>query len=178
LFVGALVALGTGVLGLTAQNVLTDDDPAPVPTPTATAIATGGPSASPSGSPVGAPALTIVSPADEATLPVGPVAVSVDVSGFRIAPTATTNAPGEGRLIYYRDVDFVPTRTGSTAHTAPGTSFASSEPTHTWQDLPPGKHVLFVQLVNYDQTPLEPPVFDSVVVTVGGPGAASASPTA
>ena len=166
---GALVAIAVGVLGLTAQNVLTGDDATPrppFPSASITPSSTAGSLATPSGSP-SSPSLTIAEPADDATVASNSVTIRVDVLGFRIAAQpSSTNVAGEGHLIYYRDVDFVPTQPGSPARTEPGTFAASSELTHTWSGLDPGRHAFFVQLVNNDDTPLAVSVVDSVVVTV------------
>ena len=177
LVIGAFAAIGAGVLGLTAQRVLIDN---PSPTPsvrTTTAPAITGTTPTPSGGPVSAASLTIVEPSDNATAS-GSLVVRVDVRGFRVVPQGRpANVPGEGHLIYYRDVDFVPTRAGSAARTEPGTFAASSELTHTWSELTPGSHALFVQLVNNDDTPLSPPVVDSVVVTVTAVASPSVGPS-
>jgi hypothetical protein len=173
--VGALAAITVGVLGLAAQNRRARDDATPRPSATATAGATGSPSASPSGSPSG-PTMTIAEPADGATVSSSSVTVRVDVRGFELAGAGGTDASGEGHLIYYRNVDFVPTTAGEPARTAPGTFVASSELAHTWDELGPGSHVFFVQLVNSDDTPLQPAVVDSVTVEVPGGSPAPTTP--
>jgi hypothetical protein len=82
--------------------------------------------------------------------------------------------------MFYLDVDFVPTTPGEPARTAAGTFQTLGQPTATWPDVPEGRHALFVQLVNADETPLSPPVTDRAVVTVSASGARSpsAAPTA
>ena len=39
---------------------------------------------------------------------------------------------------------------------------------HTWKDVSAGRHTLGVQLVNNDDSPLDPPATDTVEITVGG----------
>ena len=66
------------------------------------------------------------------------------------------NRKGEGHLIYYRDEDppVVPREPAVT-----DTSVVSSDLKYLWKDVREGKHVLSVQLVNNDDTPLDVPAF-------------------
>jgi hypothetical protein len=75
------------------------------------------------------------------------------------------NQPGEGHLIFYRDVT-PPAVRGTSALTPEGTFAISVEKTYTWSDVTPGKHSFWVQLVNNDNTSLEPPAAVRVPVTV------------
>ena len=130
----------------------------PAATATATAL---------SSSPANAASLTIKSPAEGSTQKTGSVKVAVDVQGWRLVDKiGQPNVPGEGHLIYYLGVDFVPTAAGRPARTEPGTYAAVDDRSYTWRDVQPGTHALWVQIVNNDDTPLEPPVTAHVTVKV------------
>jgi hypothetical protein len=175
LVVTLLLTLAAGACG--------GEDPAPLVTPGDVSRASASPGVGPSVSagaseaPSGTPAVTIERPADGSTVPTGELTVQVKVAGFEVVDKqGTPPAPGEGRLIYYVDVDFVPTEAGSPAHTEPGTFRSIASTTQTWRVPVEGKHALFVQLVNHNDTPLEPPVVAKVVVTASA-GAASTAPS-
>ena len=72
---------------------------------------------------------------------------------------------GEGHIIYYLDVD-APTAPGSPALTAPGTYVISAATSYQWADVPDAVHTLSVELVNNDNTPLNPPVTAKVSISV------------
>lgn len=63
--------------------------------------------------------------------------------------------PDGGHIIYYLDVT-PPLKKGESALTAEGTYFITRETVHVWENLPAGAHTFAVQLVNNDNTPLEP----------------------
>ena len=65
------------------------------------------------------------------------------------------NLPGEGHIIYYMDVT-PPLKKGESALTTEGTYFITKDKSHTWENVPAGAHTFWVQLVNNDNTPLEP----------------------
>ncbi len=115
------------------------------------------------------PRVSIVSPAEDATV-VGPnVTISIDVAAFSIVnKLGQPNLPGEGHVHYFMDVD-PPTTPGVPAVTAPGTYAATIETSYTWTNVTPGAHMFSVQLVNNDHTPLVPPVVAFVNVTVTEP---------
>lgn len=74
---------------------------------------------------------------------------------------------GEGHVHFYLDVKQIPTTRGKPAVTSDDATYhATARTTHTWRDVPKGKHTLGVQLVNNDHTPLEPPVVAQQDVTV------------
>jgi hypothetical protein len=75
------------------------------------------------------------------------------------------NKPGEGHIIYYRDVT-APIVKGKTALTPEGTYKVTTDSRYTWSDVSDGAHIFWVQLVNNDNTPLEPAAAVSVPVTV------------
>jgi hypothetical protein len=118
-----------------------------------------------------APTITIVTPSHESTVPAGDVPLSVRVTGAR--PTESS-APGRYHLHYYLDVS-PPTAAGKPAITA-GSSWSSTVATsYTWKSVAAGTHVLSVQLVRGDNTPLDPAVTDSVTVRVVSPSPEPAS---
>lgn len=123
--------------------------------------------------------MTIDQPADGAVLPPGNIVVRTTVRGFALSGTGTASPAVVGRIIFYIDVDFVPTTAGQSALTAAGTFQISAQTTATWPNIPEGRHALFVQLVNADQTPLQPAVTDRAVITVSATASSpSAAPTA
>jgi hypothetical protein len=103
-------------------------------------------------------------------IPSGDVLVAVTVRSFGIVDRIGGKPKaGEGHLVYYLDVEDVPTKDGRSA-IADGSerSAASAMTSHTWKDVGPGPHTLGVQLVNSDDTPLDPPQTDEVRIVVGG----------
>ncbi len=179
LFIAALLFVSTGALGLTVREVLTDG-PAESPTPTtpgAASTPTPGSSSTPSGPSGRTPSLTILSPADGSTVPAGAVTVEVAVTGFLVTASPRPAGPsGDGHLIYYRDVDFVPTAPGEPAFTTPRTYAQSTDLSHRWTGVSAGRRSFFVQLVHQDNTPLDPPVVRSIVVTAAPLASGSAAP--
>ncbi len=88
------------------------------------------------------------------------------VENFRVVDKiGQTNNPGEGHLIYYKDVN-PPVVKGEQALTADNTCIISTDRLHTWQNVEPGNHVFWVQLVNNDNTVLEPPAAVNVPIIV------------
>ncbi|MDD4567465.1 amicyanin [Methanoculleus chikugoensis] len=112
--------------------------------------------------------VTIMSPAEGASVAAGNVTVSVNVTNFTLVePTGQVNAPGEGHLHYYLDAP-VPMNASEPAIPPTGGYVISTNLTHTWENVTPGAHNFSVQVVNNDHTPIIPLVFDTVNVTVGG----------
>ncbi len=94
------------------------------------------------------------------------VTISVQVTGLRLVDKAgQANVQGEGHIIYYLDVE-APTVQGQPALTAPGTYVATASASYQWSDLPDAVHTLSVELVNNDNTPLNPPVTAKVSISV------------
>ena len=147
-------------------------------TPAATLVTPGpaasaaGPSAStPPAASAGATAasVTLEQPADGATVPAGDLVIGVKAAGFQLVDKLGSPAvPGEGHVLYYVGVDFIPTEPGRPATTAPGTFVASAQPTHRWPGLTPGTYGIGVQLVNNDDTPLVPAATARAKITVAG----------
>ena len=111
------------------------------------------------------PMIDIATPANGVVMPPS-VQVSVNVQNFQLVDDlGEAPAPGEGHIIYYLNTE-PPSMPGQPATTDPGSYVATAETSHTWSDLAPGKHTLWVQLVNNDDTPLDPPATAQVFVFV------------
>ena len=122
------------------------------------------------------PGVTIISPAEGATLEAGSVQVSIEITNFSLVAAGRPNAPDEGHICYYLDVD-IPTVPGEPAVSAEGTYKVTAETSVTWDDVGSGTHTFGVQLVNNDHTPLDPPVTAELTATVLAPAPAPPAPT-
>ena len=112
------------------------------------------------------PALVIVSPRQRNTLPAGDVTVLVDVTAFKLVNwPGKPPTPGEGRLIFYLDAQAIPVDPDRSAGSGPGT-YDTDEPSYTFRNVPPGRHVFGVQLIDHDGTPVDPPKAAMVTVNV------------
>jgi hypothetical protein len=112
------------------------------------------------------PSILIMSPESGFVSNSGDVTITVKVLSFTLVDkVGQSNVAGEGHIIYYLDVD-VPKTQGTQATTAPGTYAATSATSYTWGGLKAGHHMLRVQLVNNNNTPLSVPVFASVGIDV------------
>jgi hypothetical protein len=101
--------------------------------------------------------ILILDPPAGATLSSGDVTVKTFSEYIKLVDKAgQTSEPGQGHIVYYMDV-IPPVTKGESALTDPGTYFATIEPFYTWENVAPGNHIFWVQLVNNDNTPLEPP---------------------
>ena len=119
------------------------------------------------------PTVTIITPADGSTIAVpagdrGEIMVSVNVTNFDLVnKIGGTNVPGEGHIIYYFNIngDDVPVEQGVPATIGPGETVATTSTSYTWPNVGPDAPYIFsVQLVNNDQTPLNPPVVATVSI--------------
>ena len=101
------------------------------------------PAAAPGSAPgPGAPSLSVVSPAEGASISGGEVKVSVNTENFTIKGGGGANKPNEGHV--HMKVD------GGAVSMAYGDS-------HSFSGVPAGKHTLEVELVNNDHSSLNPP---------------------
>ncbi len=108
----------------------------------------------------------VIQPSADAVLSSGPVTVRTFVEYFKLVDkTGQSNQPGEGHLIFYKDVTPALSK-GKSALTADGTYMITVEKSYTWENVLPGQHSFWVQLVNNDNTVLEPPVAVRIPVTV------------
>jgi hypothetical protein len=110
----------------------------------------------------------IITPPFDGGILAGDVTIFVEVTNFTLTPPGGTSVPGTGHLIYYRDVAPVAVQ-GFPAFTRPGTYAVSSATMYTWPGITPGTHTFAVQLVNSDDTPLDPPMVDAIDVTAVSP---------
>jgi hypothetical protein len=92
------------------------------------------------------------------TNPAGDIIVNIVISNFKVVDKiGQTATPGEGHIVYY--LDSAPlTTAGQPATQATGLFADSIATTYTWHNVTAGMHLLSVQLVNNDDTPLSPPV--------------------
>ena len=117
----------------------------------------------------GSPAVWILSPPFDGGVIAGNVTVTVRVENFVLEGEGTPTVAGAGHLVYYRDV--VPPVTQQDPALSPAGTFAISYSRHhVWTGVLPGTHTFAVQLVNHDNTPLDPPALDAIDVTAVSPG--------
>ena len=164
---GLLVILLLSVACQTQTSISTTT-PSPT-TPSISTTTTSVPattSGTPSTTPAGPPSIQITSPGSGNKFGIGSVTVAVLVSNFNLVDkTGSPNATGEGHLVYYLDVD-PPVAAGLPALTTPGTYFSSAQVSYAWTNIGSGQHKFAVQLVNNDNTPLNPPVTASASLLV------------
>jgi hypothetical protein len=95
--------------------------------------------------------------------------VITDVLNFKVFADkiGQPSAPGEGHFIYYFNVT-PPMTPGKPALTEEGTYAITADSITSWLGVLPGEYLVWVQLVNNDNTPLEPPVVagGSIIVPV------------
>ena len=114
------------------------------------------------------PAITMLTPKDQANVPSRRVTVAVSVDRFdvveqRVRPPFPRPVAGKGHIHFYLDTKKLPTEHGPPAT---GVYRSLSATTYTWAGVSPGRHRLAVQLVGKDHVPLRPPVMDRVTVDV------------
>lgn len=110
--------------------------------------------------------ILIINPAAESTMTDDTVTIKTFVERFNLVDKiGQQNSPGEGHIIYYIDIT-PPMEHGKSALSADGTYSISTDTSHTWNNVQPGTHTLWVQLVNNDNTPVEPQAAVRVYVTM------------
>jgi hypothetical protein len=108
----------------------------------------------------------ILQPSAESILSSSSVTVRTYIDNFKLVDKiGKSNLAGEGHLIYYKDVT-PPTIRLISALTSMSTCISSFNNIYTWENVEPGKHIFWVQLVNNDNSCLEPPAAASVTVNV------------
>ncbi len=145
--------------------------------PAATPVAQETPGATPTETPSPAAAQTAQETTPDATPAETPAAtpapegnadvtITIEVVNFEIVDNiGEANVEGEGHVLFY--INEIPsTEAGQPAVPEPGTVEEVAENTYTWANVPAGTHVFSVQLVNNDQTPLQPPIVAVAAVTV------------
>ena len=113
-----------------------------------------------------APAILITSPENYASIQTAVnnrnITIEVSVRNFNLVEKAgQPNTAGEGHIHYFLDVN-PPSNPGQPAVTAAGTWAHGTVTSHSWTNLTDGPHMLAAELVNNDETPLSPPVYDWV----------------
>jgi hypothetical protein len=125
----------------------------------------GGEDAAEESMPAASGSVTIVAPANGATVSGPNVTVLLSTSGVQIVPAGDLT-PGTGHHHLYLDADLnpsnepVPTVPGSIVHMGD----ASSE--YTFEGVAPGQHRLIAVVADGVHVPLNPPVMDTVTFTV------------
>jgi len=108
----------------------------------------------------------IVDPTAESIQAKDEVTINTYVERFNLVnKIGESSGPGEGHIVYYMDVT-PPMEQGKSALTVEGTYALSTDTSHTWSGIQPGRHTFWVQLVNNDNTPLQPQAAVRVYVTV------------
>ena len=119
----------------------------------------------PSGCNRASPNLEILSPQTNA-FAIGDFTINVGVTNFNVVDKQGRAAvKGEGHVHYFMDVT-APTESGKPAVTAAGTWVTSTALSCTWHNVGGGSHTFSVELVNNDDTPLNPPVVSIEMVLV------------
>jgi hypothetical protein len=140
-----------------AQLVNNDNGPMPIPAVATVTVNIGAPQ--------GSPGLKITSPEDGSELPPGMIIIIAEASSFIISEKdmGPVNRPGSGHFIYYMD-EKPPTDQGQPALT--DNSIVSTALIQRWKSITEGTHTFAVQLVNNDDTPLDPPVTASATLSI------------
>ena len=96
----------------------------------------------------------------------GPVTVKTYVESVKLVnKNGPPDVPGEGHFIYYLDV-LPPVTLGESAIPQTGQYVMSTDRSYTWPNLTSGEHVLAVQIVSNNNTPLRYPTAVRVYITV------------
>ena len=115
------------------------------------------------------PTLTITQPKDGATLTTDNVTVIVEVTDFNLVDKlGQSNVAGEGHIHYFLDYS-APTTPNQPAIPPSGISVdwtATPDTSYTFDNVSAGSHTVYVELVNNNHTPLQPPVTANVTFTV------------
>jgi hypothetical protein len=112
------------------------------------------------------PQVLLLSPGVGSVFAPGPVTVKAYVESVKLVDkSGPPNVPGEGHLIYYLDV-LPPVTMGESAIPKTGQYIVSTDLNYTWPDLASGEHLLAVQLVTNNNTPMRYPSAVRVNITV------------
>ena len=110
--------------------------------------------------------ILILEPSADSTVTSPNITVKTYVEFFNLVDKiGQANVPSEGHIIFYLDVT-PPLKKGESALTAEGTYSITKDKVHVWEKVPAGAHTFWVQLVNNDNTPLEPASAVRAPVTV------------
>lgn len=117
--------------------------------------------------------IAVVSPENGSTVRGSTVRIETEVSEFELVDKIGEKAaPGEGHIVFYMGENYtVPTALGEPANRGGAgvfTSYMGADTSYTWENVSPGRITFRVQLVNNDNTPLDPPQVEETTVTVEG----------
>ncbi|MBE0481505.1 MAG: hypothetical protein IBX68_11070, partial [Dehalococcoidia bacterium] len=115
-----------------------------------------------------APTIRITSPEQNEIVTGNETTVEVEVENFELVDEIGEMAEeGRGHIIYYLDIE-PPTEPNMPAlpENENATWVATPDTSYTFENVTAGPHTVYVQLVNNDHTPLDPPVTDQVDFTV------------
>jgi hypothetical protein len=108
----------------------------------------------------------ILQPSADSIIHSSSVTVRTFIENFKLVDKpGQANMEGEGHLIFYKDVTPT-THKGESALTTETSYILSIEKSYTWENVTEGQHQFWVQLVNNDNTCLEPPAAVRVPVRV------------
>jgi hypothetical protein len=112
------------------------------------------------------PSIEITSPVDGSTISAGAIHLDAFVSNFTLAnKVGQANFPDEGHINYYLDVA-APTTQGQPAIPLTGSVWAAAPiSSYIFDNISVGTHTIYAELVNNDNTPLNPPVVAKVTFT-------------
>jgi outer membrane protein assembly factor BamB len=112
------------------------------------------------------PMAKITSPSDGNKLAAGNLTVVAETNNFNIVDKqGQANVAGQGHLYFYMDVD-APTVQGQPATSTSGQSAPVSANNYTFNNVATGTHTISIELVNNDNTPLNPPVVQKITVAL------------
>ncbi len=118
------------------------------------------------GSSITTPQAMIIQPKEGAVLTTNNVNVSAKIQNFNLNKVSGGQSTTvQGYINYFMDVP-VPTAAGKPTFTASGTYVQSGNTSYTWKNVSAGMHNFSIELVNGNNTPLNPPVADTVTVNV------------
>lgn len=118
------------------------------------------------GSGITTPQAMIIQPKEGAVLSTNNVNISAKILNFNLNKVSGGQSTTvQGYISYFMDVP-VPTAAGKPAFTASGTYVQSGNTSYTWKNVSAGMHNFSIELVNGNNTPLNPPVADTVTVNV------------
>jgi hypothetical protein len=129
------------------------------------------PSVTPTPNFSGPPSVKITIPDNGDTITSNYIEVCTDVENFLVQDAiGKPNVPNQGHLHFYLDTQ---PQTSPGATPPAGAHVSTTYDCYIFPDVTPGKHTITVELANNNHTPLNPPVYDTITVTVEAP----ASPT-
>jgi hypothetical protein len=129
----------------------------------------------------------MAAPTDGKSFETNAIYVQLDLTNVNLVNPKPVNVEGEAHVNFY--VDYVPPTTPGSKGALPspvptgariyvGGSSIAQNLGYQWTKLSNGNHTLSAQVVQNDDTPFNPPLFDSVKVTVNYTAPPASSPAA